>query len=291
MEVTLPVRLAYQPEPHNPAREKYLQIQQAAFAIRRSLAARGLLRTFLHLARRATPAGGQASRAEQAHPFDREYGVETSGLISGRELIAGHAHDLHSTAYYAIAPSIFKSAIGHWAEALEPAGLKLEQYSFVDVGAGKGRAVLLASECNFRSVIGVELNGGLASIAERNAIQWTKLGRARCEIEIVNQDATACRWPSTPFLAFLFNPFGRQVLVKLLRVLKQEADQTGQPIDLLYVNPEFGFVPDRFPGLQKLWSRKLPMSEDDGAVDAFSSRGELCNAYRFHPATGSILRS
>jgi hypothetical protein len=267
-----------------------LRIQQAAFAIRRSIATRGFFRTFLHLARRATPHGGQASRADQTHPFDREYGVETSGLISGRELAAGHAHDLHSTAYYGIAPSIFKSAIGHWAEALEP-GPKLEQYSFVDVGAGKGRAVLLASEYNFRSVMGVELNGGLASIAERNALQWKNLGRARCEIEIVNQDATACRWPPMPLLVFLFNPFGRQVLLKLLNMLKQEADQAGQPIDVLYVNPEFAFVPDRFPGLLKLWSRKLEMTEADEAVDAFSSRGELCNAYRFQPATGSTLRS
>lgn len=271
-----------------------LRIQQAALALRRSIAIRGVLRTLVHFARRATPAGGQASRASQIHPFDREHGIDTSGLISGRELGAGHVHDLHSTAYYGIAPSIFKIAIEKWAEALDPAVFELEQYSFVDLGAGKGRAVLLASEYGFRSVLGVELNGGLAAIAERNVTRWEELGRTRCAIKILNQDATVCRLPQAPLLVFLFNPFGHQVIAKVLDILKKEMEQTGQPVDVLYINPEFGFVPDRFPGLQKLWTRRLEMSEADRAVDAFSSRSELCKAYRFQlpsqATTGSTLR-
>src|SRR6185312_6380826 len=114
------------------------QIRQAAFAIRRSIAARGLLRTVVHLARRATPAGGELSRANKTHPFDTEHGLETSGLISGRELANGHVHDLYSTAYYGIAPSIFKSAIARWSRDLRITGRDIKEYSFVDVGAGKG---------------------------------------------------------------------------------------------------------------------------------------------------------
>ena len=264
-----------------------MQIRQAAFAIRRSIATRGLMRSFVHFARRFTSAGGRSPLANQLHPFDAEYNLETSGLISGRELISGHAHDLHSTAYYGIAPSIFRSALTQWVET---ATAGVEQYTFVDLGAGKGRAVLLASEYPFRAVIGVELNAHLAVIAKRNATRWKKLGRARCPMEIVNQDATEFCWPSAPLLVFLFNPFGRPVLAQVLQNLKKEADRTGQPVDVLYVNPEFGFVPDRFSGLQKLWRRRIEMSESDRAVDAFSSRSELCKAYRFQ-AAGSVRRS
>lgn len=229
--------------------------------------------------------------ANQRHPFDAEHGLETSGLISGRELVSGHAHDLHSTAYYGIAPSIFKTAVSQWAASIAGAGLRFERYAFVDLGAGKGRALLLASEYPFRAVIGVELNADLALLAGSNAQRWKELGRARCEIEVVNQDATEFVWPPAPLLVFLFNPFGRPVLAKILQTLKQEADRTGQPVDVLYINPEFGFVPDHFSGLQKLWSHRIEMSETDRAVDAFSSRSEVCAAYRFAPATGSARRS
>lgn len=257
------------------------QIRQAAFALRRSIATRGLFRTVVHLARRATPAGGEPARANTIHPFDTEHGLETSGLISGRELASGHVHDLHSTAYYGIAPSIFKTAISRWKRDSGSTGCGIEDYSFVDLGAGKGRAVLLASEYPFRSVTGVEINSNLAAIAVQNLAKWKELGRAHCPVEMVNQDATEFNWPPPPLLVFLFNPFGRKVLAKVLKSLKVHAEQSEKPVDILYINPEFGFVADRFPGLRKLWTQRIDMNESDRAVDAFSSRSELCNVYRF----------
>lgn len=268
-----------------------MQFRNASLGLRRSVAARGWLRTFVHFIRRATPAGGRPERANRVHPFDREYGLETSGLISGRDLAGGHPNDLQSTAYYGIAPSIFKHAIQEWARTLQETGLSLSQFAFVDLGAGKGRAILLASEYGFRSVVGVELNSGLAEAAERNAERWKEMGRSRSEITVVNADAASFSWPSPPLLVFLFNPFGRHVLAEVLHNLKREVERSGQMIDVLYINPEFKYVPDRFPGLQKVWSRKISMSEADQAVDAFSSQSELCNAYRFAFTTGSAARN
>ena len=42
----------------------------------------------------------------------------------------------------------------------------------IDIGAGMGRAVLLAAEMPFRLVVGVELNPTLAQIARRNLAIW-----------------------------------------------------------------------------------------------------------------------
>ena len=90
------------------------------------------------------------------HPFDLEFGVRTSGLIAGRNLKSGSQVDRHNTAYFGIAPSVFHEMIARWRR-LKPAG-DIDEYTFVDIGAGMGRALLLASELSFRSVIGVELN-------------------------------------------------------------------------------------------------------------------------------------
>ena len=82
------------------------------------------------------------------HPFDTEFGVQTSGLVSGRHLKAGHAHDRHSTAYYGVAPSIFREICERWRTS--PPAFPAETYSFIDLGSGMGRALLLAAEMPFR---------------------------------------------------------------------------------------------------------------------------------------------
>lgn len=43
----------------------------------------------------------------------------------------------------------------------------IEDYTFVDIGCGKGRAVLLASEVRFREIVGIELNTKLAVLARK----------------------------------------------------------------------------------------------------------------------------
>src|SRR5580692_981097 len=87
------------------------------------------------------------------HPFDLEFGVRTSGLVAGRHLALGQRGDRHATAYYAVAPSVFQSMIVRWRRftPLPP----LDAFTFVDVGAGMGRAMLLASQHPFSAVVGV----------------------------------------------------------------------------------------------------------------------------------------
>src|ERR1700743_1606930 len=50
-------------------------------------------------------AGQDRAKADDRHPFDRDYGVDTSGLIWGEDLPSGSRNDTWNTAYYGIAPS------------------------------------------------------------------------------------------------------------------------------------------------------------------------------------------
>ena len=90
------------------------------------------------------------------HPFDQIHGVETSGLVPAANLVTGHPNDEHVTAYYGVAPSILRTLIDLWRETPPPE--PIYRYSFIDIGAGKGRAMLVASELPFHQVIGIELN-------------------------------------------------------------------------------------------------------------------------------------
>lgn len=148
------------------------------------------------------------------HPFDEQCGVRTSGLIAGRHLKSGHRNDRHATAYYGVAPSVFQSLLRRWRQS-RPA-LSIEEVSFLDVGAGMGRAMLLAAEQPFRRVIGVELHPTLVRIARKNLSIWRKAERTRAPMRMVRGDAVEFPLPEGPCLAFLFNPFGAPVMRRLL---------------------------------------------------------------------------
>ena len=199
------------------------------------------------------------------HPFDIENGMQTSGLIPPRFLKTGHSHDRHSTAYFGVAPSVFHALLKRWQRTKPIASLK--RFTFLDLGAGMGRAMLLASEYPFRKVVGIELNPILAGIARRNLAAWRTAGRSRVPTQIICEDAVAARIPSGPCLVFLFNPFGELVMRRLLKRLSTAfADRPGQ-LDILYVNNEQERVIERLPGFTRLYLGHVRRSRADAIAD------------------------
>jgi len=199
------------------------------------------------------------------HPFDLENGVQTSGLIPGRFLKTGHAHDRHSTAYFGVAPSVFHALLRRWRRTRPIA--PIEEFTFVDLGAGMGRAILLAAEYPFRGVIGVELNPALARIARRNLAGWRAAGRVRSPAKVVCGDAVAARIPPGPCLVFLFNPFGESVMRRLVRRLAAVFAGRRCQLDLLYVNNEQDRVIGLQTGFTRLYFGQVRRTRKDAIAD------------------------
>ena len=199
------------------------------------------------------------------HPFDLEFGVRTSGLVAGRNLGTGHRHDRHITAYYGVAPSVFKAMIVQWRRCRPLA--PLDEYTFIDVGAGMGRAILLASEYRFRAVIGVEVHATLARIGRRNISAWRAAGRAVAPMRIVCRNATEFALPAGPCVAFLFNPFAGPVLKRVLRHWGRALVEHSGQLDILYVNNEQESVLRREPGLERLFHGQVRRSHVDLVAD------------------------
>ena len=231
------------------------------------------------------------------HPFDAAHGVETSGLIAAGNLATGHPSDAHVTAYYGVAPSILRALIQLWRDTKPPH--PIERYNFVDFGAGKGRALLVASQLPFHKVIGIELNPTLADIAQRNIDHWRAThasdatAAAIASIHLYEQDALTFELPRAPTLAFLFHPFEAPVLKLLLRRIEARfAKIPGSrtpAFDLLYVNSECRDVLDRHPAFTRLFLGPVAMSPEDHAADLaaiaqqkeYGSTGdEECAIYR-----------
>jgi hypothetical protein len=231
---------------------------------------------------------------EVKHPFDEMHGVETGGLIPAGDLLTGHSSDAHVTAYYGVAPSILRSLVELWLET-EPVH-PMKRYTFVDIGAGKGRAMLVASEMPFKQVIGVELNPMMADVAQRNVDHWMEsrkvdpTARRHAPVRLVEQDALEFEFPRTPCVAFLFHPFEAPLMKKLLRRMEKQFATRAGDLDVLYVNAECAAVFEANPAFRKMWFGMVKMSPEDHVADkaaiaqqkAYGSTGdEECGIYRY----------
>jgi len=199
------------------------------------------------------------------HPFDVAHEVRTSGLIAGRDLKSGHRHDRHNTAYYGVAPSVFRALVSRWQKS-KPAA-PITDFTFIDVGAGMGRALLLAAESPFREVVGIELHPTLARIAQKNLMHWRVSGRARAPMRIVCGDAVEFTPPDGPCLAFLFNPFGAAVMRRLLDAWSENFALRAGQLDLLYVNNEQEAVLETRKGFVRLFHGEVMRSKADAIAD------------------------
>jgi SAM-dependent methyltransferase len=256
------------------------KLRTAWSKLRWSMAQRGLGGTLKFALQRAGRRPDQTGETKpQPHPFDERYGVETGGLIGGGELRSGHRNDVFNTAYYGMAPSRFQWVMEYWIADQTHAAL--EDYSFIDLGCGKGRAVMMASEFGFREVVGVELHAALAGMAEANVAVWTAAGRAACPVRIVRADATEFMFPDGACLLYLFNPFAAPVMQRLIERIETDFARRTGGLDLIYFNPEAGHLLEAHGGFELLWTGTVPMSEEDQAVDLVASPEDLCSVYRW----------
>ncbi len=222
------------------------------------------------------------------HPFDTAHGVDTSGLISRRHLRSDHVHDRFNTAYWGVAPSLFRTALAHWEDSLGALPAHLSDFVFLDLGSGKGRALMLASDFPFTRIVGLELSPKLAQIAQGNLAIWLAAPHLCDQVEVICTDAFEYPLPDDPLLIYLFNSFTAplvKLLVERLRLLR--ASQSS-PIDVIYVSPFHAAAFDQYPEVQLLWDGNIPFSSADAAADIFRNPGEHCRIYRINqPAEAS----
>src|SRR5437763_16732381 len=123
--------------------------------------------------------------------FDCDYRVNTTS--AGQSFRTRLRAALASAPYQPTEPTLFHQIL----RALE---IDHAQFTFVDVGSGKGRALLMAADYAFRRVIGVELLLELHAIAANN-IRLYRGPRQRCfAIESRCGDAREFVFPTEPLV-------------------------------------------------------------------------------------------
>lgn len=189
--------------------------------IRHSIASSGLRRTLSDLAIQALSydAGSDAT-------FDRRYGTDTSGSVQPGELgIADSELREKAILYLGSPPSVTR-----WL--LRNTGVDTRGFTFVDIGCGKGRVLLLASEREFRRVVGVEISAELCAIARRNAQRY---GASRTAIEVHQADATRFDFPETDLLIHLYHPFDPELTLRAFTHLGESLERRPRRVEVAYL--------------------------------------------------------
>jgi SAM-dependent methyltransferase len=166
--------------------------------------------------------------------YDWDHRVNTTGAaLSWRTRLLG----LLNSIYQPIPPQQFREIMSALSAHLEP-DTNFSQFTFIDIGAGKGRALLLASEFAFRRIIGVELLPELVEIARENVREFERRG-IYSGVELVCEDAANFNFPAEPAVVFLFNPLPRAALQTLIQNLERSLHQNPRSVYVAYANPIF----------------------------------------------------
>ena len=116
--------------------------------------------------------------------------------------------------------------------------INFAEFTFIDLGSGKGRVLLMASDYPFRRIVGVELLAALHHIAEQNIAQYHSDSQRCFALESVCADATVFPIPQGPLVLYLFNPFPEAGLRRAIAKLEQDLQRKPRTVYLLYHNPQ-----------------------------------------------------
>lgn len=135
---------------------------------------------------------------------ERRLSIRTTGMVELAEV------GIFNSEFVEYAP------IGYAAlkSVLRQIPLEPREISFLDYGAGKGRAIAVAASQPFRRVVGVEISEILAAIARTN-IERMRHKRAAF-IEVIQSDAVEFPVPADVNLIYIFNSFTGQTLARVV---------------------------------------------------------------------------
>jgi len=198
------------------------------------LATRRLLAAVWEFVRDSTP-----ERRRQRYgdaEFDWDHRVDTtSGTVGWRDRLLGIFH----SPYQPTDAALFHEML----DALrEQTHCDFRDFVFIDLGSGKGRALLMASDYPFRPIVGVELLPELHRAAQENIGKYKSESQKCFALESTCADAVEFRFPDEPIVLYLFNPLPEAGLRRVVANLEQSLRGHPRAVYVLYHNPLLGHV-------------------------------------------------
>jgi predicted RNA methylase len=179
------------------------------------------------------------ARVRRTDDFDRRHGTDTSNIEPLWKFKIDSPNARFGVRYQATDEQMLVDAVSFLPEPPQ-------SFTFIDLGCGKGRTLLVASKLGFRRVIGVEFARELANIARTNL---AKMGFA--DAVVVDADAADFQFPQTDMVVYLYNPFSIEVMRKVVTNLRES---NAKRLYVIYRTPECADLFDSSGFLDRLGS-------------------------------------
>lgn len=163
--------------------------------------------------------------------FDKKYGMNTSEIIEVADLDLTDKNKKHSYKYQ-------PTRIRHFNNLMKK--LRFPEGSvFVDLGAGKGRILLIASNYNFKRVIGVEISSKLCEIARNNVAIYEKRLKRSLGITIFELDVLKYNINDDENIFYIYRPFDDFIMEKIIEEIKKSFKRNPRKIWLIFNNFQY----------------------------------------------------
>jgi SAM-dependent methyltransferase len=178
--------------------------------------------------------------------YDWEHRVNTtSAAVNWRDRLLGVFH----SPYQPTEAALFHEMI----DALhQQTHLNFSDFVFLDVGSGKGRTLLMASDYPFRRIVGVELLPALHQAAQENLSKYRRESQKCFALESICADATEFPLPAEPTVLYLFNPFPEAGLKRMMANLEESLRSHSRTVYVRYHNPLLEHILEASAPLKKV---------------------------------------
>jgi len=187
-----------------------------------------------------------AERLSSGSEFDRRFGVSTSGRIPLSALNIDSENKAAGTRYEPTAPSVFSEMMAPLSQQM------ISRATFIDIGCGKGRVLLMAAQYGFPRIKGIEFAADLCIAARGNAEQYRRCSKNSARISIEQGDASTYDIPNEPCVLFLYNPFNESVMRSFVANVERSLSQQPRECYVIYYMPLWNKVWDASPVFSKL---------------------------------------
>lgn len=193
--------------------------------------------------------------------FDIRHGTETGGSVKLWKYRINSPNAKHGVFYISTSEK-------HIRVLLSPLP---RTATFVDLGCGKGRPLIVAAAMGFKSVVGVEFVKELVETAREN------LRKAGANATVLCADAAYYDFPPGTLVVYLYDPFDAAVMSSVAQNLRRHKGE----LWVVYVNPEHGslfdswmtrtcLTPDHLkvfsPGSVSIWHKVVPDEPSESSV-------------------------
>lgn len=151
---------------------------------------------------------------------EKQYGISTIGLDNLSDIVSKEDR-LHVSTY---------EPVNYYTAGWLLDQLKTTDTTFLDVGCGRGRVLVMAAAYGFKNIIGIDFS-------QRLCDQATNVCK-ELPVTITCADARMYEIPDTVGVIFLFNPFDAAIMSEFILRVSESLLRKKRPLTVLYANPQ-----------------------------------------------------